>query len=52
MIFASDSATIYMKGSSIKALMRVPKFKRPFGEAARLDIGEGDLRRCGELIAH
>jgi hypothetical protein len=52
MIFASDSATIYMKGSSIMALMSIPKFERLFREAASLDVDKEDLRRYEEFIAH
>jgi hypothetical protein len=52
MIFASDSATIYIKGSSIMALMSIPKFEHLFREATSLDVDKEDLRRYEEFIAH
>jgi hypothetical protein len=48
--FVSDS--IYMKGSSIVALMSIRKFERLFREGASLDTDKKDLRRYEELIAH
>src|SRR4051812_35934262 len=41
-----------MKGSSIMALMSIPKFERLFRAAASLDVDKEDLRRYEEFISH
>ena len=52
MVFASDSVTIYMKGSSIMAPMSIPKFARLFRETASFDVDKEDLRHYEEFIAY